>query len=38
MKEGRKVMERTGEELKHENLERLYLDYMRGDANPEAEA
>jgi ABC-2 type transport system ATP-binding protein len=38
MKEGRKVMERTGEELNHENLERLYLDYMRGDANPEAEA
>jgi len=30
MKEGRKVMERTREELKTENLERLYLDYMRG--------
>jgi len=37
MKEGRKVMERTGEELKHENLEQLYLDYMRGGSNPEAE-
>lgn len=37
MKEGCKVMERTGEELKHENLEKLYLDYMRGGANPEAE-
>lgn len=30
MKEGRKVMERTREELEHENLEVLYLDYMRG--------
>jgi ABC-2 type transport system ATP-binding protein len=30
MKEGHKVMERTREELEHENLERLYLDYMRG--------
>jgi len=30
MKEGRKVMERTREELQFENLERLYLDYMRG--------
>ncbi len=30
MKEGRKVMERTREELKYENLEHLYLDYMRG--------
>jgi ABC-2 type transport system ATP-binding protein len=29
MKEGRKVMERTREELEHENLERLYLNYMR---------
>ena len=37
MKEGRKVMERTGEELKHENLQSLYLDYMRGDENPEEE-
>jgi ABC-2 type transport system ATP-binding protein len=32
MKEGRKVMERTREELEHEDLERLYLDYMRGGA------
>jgi ABC-2 type transport system ATP-binding protein len=30
MKEGRKVMERTREELAYENLEHLYLDYMRG--------
>ncbi len=30
MKEGRKVMERTREELAFENLERMYLDYMRG--------
>jgi len=37
MKEGRKVMERTGEELKHENLEQLYLDYMRASSEPEAE-
>ncbi len=37
MKEGHKVMERTGEELKHENLERLYLDYMRGSSGSEAE-
>lgn len=31
MKEGCKVMERSREELKAENLEKLYLDYMRGD-------
>jgi ABC-2 type transport system ATP-binding protein len=37
MKEGRKVMERTREELTHENLEHLYLDYMRGSSNPEPE-
>jgi ABC-2 type transport system ATP-binding protein len=37
MKEGKKVMERTGEELKHENLEQLYLDYMRSSIHPEAE-
>ena len=30
MKEGNKVMERSREELKDENLEQLYLDYMRG--------
>ena len=30
MKEGVKVMERTREELQAENLEALYLDYMRG--------
>jgi ABC-2 type transport system ATP-binding protein len=40
MKEGRKVMERTSEELKYENLERVYLDYMRGDiiSEPEVKA
>jgi ABC-2 type transport system ATP-binding protein len=37
MKEGRKVMERTREELQYENLERLYLDYMRGGIGPEPE-
>jgi ABC-2 type transport system ATP-binding protein len=39
MMEGRKVMERTREELEFENLERLYLDYMRGGigAEPKAE-
>ena len=37
MKEGRKVMERTSEELTHENLEQLYLDYMRGGLKPEPE-
>lgn len=35
MKEGRKVMERTREELQYENLERLYLDYMRGGIGAE---
>jgi len=29
IKEGRKVFERTREELEHENLQALYLDYMR---------
>ena len=33
MKEGVKVMERSREELKTENLEKLYLDYMRGGAD-----
>ncbi len=35
MKEGRKVMERTREELEFENLEHLYLDYMRGGIGAE---
>lgn len=30
MKEGRKVMERTRDELEQEDLQTLYLDYMRG--------
>jgi ABC-2 type transport system ATP-binding protein len=34
MKEGRKVMERSREELAYENLELLYLDYMRGGMGP----
>jgi ABC-2 type transport system ATP-binding protein len=37
MRDGRKVMERTAEELKHENLERVYLDYMRGGLTSEEE-
>lgn len=35
MKEGRKVMERTQMELAYENLEHLYLDYMRGGIGSE---
>jgi ABC-2 type transport system ATP-binding protein len=31
MKEGRKVMERMHEELEYEDLQALYLNYMRGD-------
>jgi ABC-2 type transport system ATP-binding protein len=31
LQEGRQVLTRNREELQHENLERLYLDYMRGD-------
>ena len=30
MKEGRLIMQRTHDELEHEDLEALYLDYMRG--------
>ena len=37
MKEGRKVLERTREALEHENLEELYLDYMRGSSKAEKE-
>ncbi len=37
MKEGRKVMERTREELAHEDLQALYLDYMRGGYHPDEE-
>jgi ABC-2 type transport system ATP-binding protein len=29
IKEGRKVLERTREELEHDDLQALYLDYMR---------
>jgi ABC-2 type transport system ATP-binding protein len=38
MKEGRKVMERTREELAYENLEQVYLDYMRGGLGTELPA
>jgi len=31
LQEGRQALTRTREELRYENLERLYLDYMRGD-------
>lgn len=37
MKEGRLVMQRTREELQHENLQALYLDYMRGTYELEAQ-
>lgn len=37
LKEGRKVMERTRDELRHEELERLYLDYMRGSLHDQEE-
>lgn len=30
MKEGRKVMERTRQQLEHEDLEAIYLDFMQG--------
>jgi ABC-2 type transport system ATP-binding protein len=30
LQEGRQVLTRSREELRHENLEKLYLDYMRG--------
>src|SRR4029077_17673190 len=30
LQEGRQVLKRTREELQSENLEKLYLDYMRG--------
>ncbi|HEX4963228.1 MAG TPA: ABC transporter ATP-binding protein [Thermoanaerobaculia bacterium] len=36
MKEGRKVFERSRAELQHEDLEELYLDYMRGAMVEEA--
>jgi ABC-2 type transport system ATP-binding protein len=35
MKEGRKVMERTRRELEQEDLQTLYLDYMRGGYRPD---
>lgn len=35
MKEGRKVMERTRAELEQEDLQTLYLDYMRGGYRPD---
>lgn len=38
MKEGRKVLERTYEDLKNEDLEALYLEYMRGGLTHEIES
>ncbi|MCI0391352.1 MAG: ABC transporter ATP-binding protein [Acidobacteria bacterium] len=35
MKEGRKQMECTRRQLEHEDLEALYLDFMRGNIRPE---
>ena len=32
MKEGKKVLESTREDLEHQDLEQLYLDYMRADS------
>ncbi len=37
MKEGRLVIQRTRAELEHEDLQALYLDYMRGGHVPELE-
>ena len=37
MKEGRKVLERTYEDFKNEDLEALYLEYMRGGLTHEIE-
>lgn len=36
LQEGRHAMTRTREELRYENLERLYLDYMRGGLHARA--
>lgn len=36
LKEGRKVLERTREELQYENLEQLYIGYIRGGEGPAA--
>jgi len=38
MKGGHRVAERSRSELEHENLERLYLDYMQAEAAADAEA
>lgn len=34
LKEGRQVLARSPSELRYENLEKLYLDYMRGSLGP----
>ena len=36
MREGRLVMERTREELRHEDLNRIYIDYMESEGQPAA--
>jgi ABC-2 type transport system ATP-binding protein len=38
LQEGRQVLTRTRDELRYENLEKLYLDYMRGHPRPRASA
>lgn len=37
MKGGAKVAERSGDEIRSENLEALYLSYMQGDNEPQSE-
>jgi ABC-2 type transport system ATP-binding protein len=34
MREGRLAMERTREELRHEDLNRIYIDYMESEGRP----
>jgi ABC-2 type transport system ATP-binding protein len=36
MREGRLIMERTREELRHEDLNRIYIDYMESEGQPAA--
>jgi len=36
MKEGKMVMQRSAEELAHEDLQKLYLDYMEADVEATA--
>jgi ABC-2 type transport system ATP-binding protein len=34
MREGRLVLERTHEELRHEDLNRIYIDFMESEGKP----